>query len=537
MRRTFGFLCKLDFHSIPEILLLRMQQTSEVWGSDGQTKSVEIPHMDPVITDLVSGDVLRFIKVYEDLGLVHAKPAEFNRPIYTIAPEVQKILGTEPIVSDIEWVVVVMVCHAFPGHWEEPWFADTGRVLLRHVQHTFHNCHDIKARIVENPDCGYKILLTLILSTKLPGSDWKIEALHMAEEILSSGPGFLSSDAAFLRGLVELRKLELSRRLQDVQFNRLDDLDAPTDPRSNYLHAAQRRWKAQDKIMQDPSDLNGAAEILAGFSPLGSSPSPMELCEMRQIEFLKAKIQRWLARFRPSLDIWNSLMDYFGPQYDDIGCSFWTHYVGTLCELHEFAQAEKWARHALSGLRELQKQGVHSKQSKRSRMLRLLLAETLTCQCLVESPPTSGERSDARLNEPRGIYEDLHHEYNALAKRDWASRFEHLRVHMGAALVAYLSGDRLEEARRRWEDVRGPAQYCEQHGKVTGFVEMLIQYSLCDIAARLGNMNEAHGFLRDAKARFVKIGREHWWTCLGTALLDLYTQSLSQHDLISGIAS
>ncbi|RAK97560.1 uncharacterized protein BO80DRAFT_437622 [Aspergillus ibericus CBS 121593] len=73
--------------------------------------------------------------------------------------------------------------------------------------------------------------------------------------------------------------------------------------------------------------------------------------------------------------------------------------------------------------------------------------------------------------------------------------------------------------------------------RLRGFVEMLIQYSLCDIAARRGNMNEAHQFLRDAKARFARIGREHWWTCLGTAQLDLYTQSLCQHDLISGIAS
>ncbi|RHZ55479.1 hypothetical protein CDV55_104101 [Aspergillus turcosus] len=267
MRKAFRFLCALDHQSIPEIFLLRMQQPSKIWSATGMEKCVEMPHIDPVVADLTSGEVLHFVRVYEELGLLNAKVADFNRKAFTVCAEVWKAFESEPDGSDIGWVVVVAISHAFPGRWEE----------------------------------------------------------------------------------------------------------------------------------------------------------------------------------------------------------------------------------------------------------------------------TQRERIDSKLREAESIFETLYYEYKALTKRDWASRFEHLRVYLGRALVAYLMEDRLEEAKRRWEEVRDPARYCEEHGKITGFVEMLVQYSLCDIAARQGNMNEAHRHLRDAKARFTKIGREHWWTCMGTALLDLYAQTLDEHDLISGI--
>lgn len=330
---------------------------------------------------------------------------------------------------------------------------------------------------------------------------------------------------------------EVSRRLHDVHFSGPGGMECPVDPRSTSLAGAWRLFEAQERIMQTRANLQGAAIILKGFTSWDpAAPSTSERHALNQLKLYEGKIQRWSADFELASSTLSSLTDDLGAYYDDTGCSFWNHYIGTLCELHKFKDAEYWARHAVEGYERLHKQGVCHKHQKRYRTLRLSLAEVLTCKCLA-GRAASGWAVEicTGLDEAENIYNGLDHEYNALAKRDWATRFEHLRVHMGKALAAYLVGDQFEESKRLWEDLLDPARYCENHDKITGFVQMIIDYSLCDIAAKLGDMNKAHRYLRIAKTRFSELGREHWWTCMGTTFLDLLAKSLEEVNLVSGI--
>lgn len=383
------------------------------------------------------------------------------------------------------------------------------------------------------------VILTLILSTKMPGSDWKAEALNKAEDILSGNPKFSRrSDAAYLNGLVKLRMAEVSRRLQGVHFRGLGGMDPPADPRSKSLEGAWRRFEAQERVMMARPDLHGAAAILNDFTPWNPTmPSTSERHVLNQLRLFQGKIQRWCADFELASATFSGLTDDLGAYYDDTGCGFWNHYIGTLCELHKFKDAEHWARHAVRGYERLHEQGVCPERQKRHRTLRLSLAEVLTCKCLAERAAASSWAVGVRtpLGEAEDIYKGLDREYGALAKRDWATHFEHLRVNIGRALAAYLAGDRFEESQQLWEDLLGPARYCEDHDKITGFVQMIINYSLCDIASKLGHMDRAHAHLRIAKTLFSEIGREHWWTCMGTTMLDLLAKSLEEANLVSGI--
>lgn len=375
----------------------------------------------------------------------------------------------------------------------------------------------------------------------MPGSDWKAEALNKASDILSGNPKFpRKSDAAYLNGLVKLRMAEVSRRLQGVHFSGIGDMGPPIDPRSNALEGAWRQFEAQERIMMARPDLHGAITILRDFKlwdPM--APSTSERHALNQLKLYQGKIQRWRADFELASSTFSGLADDLGPYYDDTGCSFWSHYIGTLCELHKFKDAECWARHAVQGYERLHEQGVCPERQKRHRTLRLSLAEVLTCKCLAERAAASNWAVGicTAIGEAEDIYKGLNLEYDALAKRDWATHFEHLRVHMGRALTAYLVGDRFEESKRLWEGLLDPARYCEDHDKITGFVQMIIDYSLCDISAKLGDMDRAHAHLRDAKTRFSELGREHWWTCMGTTMLDLLAKSLEEANLVSGITA
>lgn len=64
---------------------------------------------------------------------------------------------------------------------------------------------------------------------------------------------------------------------------------------------------------------------------------------------------------------------------------------------------------------------------------------------------------------------------------------------------------------------------------------MVVHYCRCHIAAQVEDYNEAHWMLQIAKAQFMELNREYWWTCIGTDLLDRIRDSLAGKNMISGI--
>lgn len=119
----FGFLCELGNEDIPEILVIRMMKHNEGWDRDGRVLRTEIPQIDHVFEDLVSGKAYDYTIMFVSMGFILEKPGEFGRNLFVIPHEISAKYSYQGVpASDPEWQRLVLVCHAFPGSWEEPWY-------------------------------------------------------------------------------------------------------------------------------------------------------------------------------------------------------------------------------------------------------------------------------------------------------------------------------------------------------------------------------------------------------------------------------
>ena len=154
-------------------------------------------------------------------------------------------------------------------------FGDTGRALLPKIRHAFTHCQGLRNRILAKPLSGYGILLTLLLSSKLHGRDWKYRAVALAEEILPNHPPF-DRGTLYLRMFARQRSRDLSRRIPDSPVESVDKELFPIDPRTNAIYGEHLRSNAQDRIMEGSGDLDGALEELRQFEFFHIVPTTME---------------------------------------------------------------------------------------------------------------------------------------------------------------------------------------------------------------------------------------------------------------------
>ena len=122
--------------------------------------------------------------------------------------------------------------------------------------------------------------------------------------------------------------------------------------------------------------------------------------------------------------------------------------------------------------------------------------------------------------EPEQIYGRMKEEYE-LVKRcgegTRGSELDYLKVCIGRALVSHLA-NRTAEAVNRWQDARKSANVCKN--QVTRFIPMIMDYCECDVNLKLGRWEDAEELRKRARSCFSEVGREYWWTGLGTFLLD-----------------
>lgn len=219
-----------------------------------------------------------------------------------------------------------------------------------------------------------------------------------------------------------------------------------------------------------------------------------------------------------------------------MGCNLIGHYIATLCEQRRLISAEKSARQAIASCKDFDDQGLKRHGLNMFRSLQLSLAETLICHTLVERVDgrKDTESIDQWLTESERLYEGMKEEWeliNRCGEGTWGSGLGYLRVCIGRALVSHLA-NRLTEAHYRWQDARKSAEVCKN--KVTRFIPMIMGYCDCDVNLKLGRWEDAEELLKRARSCFSEVGREYWWTGLGTFLLDWVRVSIQESGIDSG---
>jgi len=326
------------------------------------------------------------------------------------------------------------------------------------------------------------------------------------------------------------RRRDISRRIPNTLVESVYEELIPIDPRTNALYGEHLRSNAQDRIMEGSGDLDGALEELKKFEYFYAVPTTIEKHEKDHHLFVKGKINRWRAFFPEASDIFYRLLESRPSLSNEMGCNLTGHYIAVLCEQRRLGFAETIARQAITSCKDFDEQGLKRQGLKMFRSLQLSLAETLICYALVERVD-GGKDPDKRnqwLVESERIYEGMKEEYELIKIRGegtWGSELDYLRVCTGRALVSHLA-NRLAEAHGRWEDARKAAEVCKN--MVTGFIPMIIEYCDCDINLKLGRLAEAETILKRATSYFRDVGREHWWTGLGTFLLDWLKASIPE---------
>lgn len=378
-------------------------------------------------------------------------------------------------------------------------------------------------------------MLALLLSSKLLDRDWKQHAVELAEEILQNRPQF-GNETLYLRMFARQRGRDISRRFPSAALESAYEELVPSDPRTNALYGEHLRSNAQDRIMEGSGDLDGALEELKKFEYFQVFPSTIEKQEKDHHLFIEGKIYRWKGFFHKAGEIFYQLLDSRQILLDETGCSITCHYIAALCEQRQMDPAETIARQAVTSCKNFDEQGLKRQGLKIFRSLQLSLAETLVCRALIGR--VDGGKDAKEINqwlvESECMYENLKEEYELIKRREkgtWSSEFEYLRVCIGRALVSHMA-NRLPEAHDRWEDARKPAEVCKD--KVTRFIPMIIDYCDCDINMKLDRVVEAEALLRRAKSFFGEMRREHWWTGLGTFLVDFLKTSIPESGVDSG---
>ncbi|KAI4260729.1 MAG: hypothetical protein LQ352_000121 [Teloschistes flavicans] len=531
------FLCSLHPDEIPEILFCRMWTTRECWSCDGETEHVKVSLDAPLIGLLTCQTQFHEgIQLLESLGFIKSEPGPLGKRKFSIKPDLRDyVTAITGNLSEVEWVRLVLVCHSFPGRLEEIGFGDTGRALLPQLRHAFTHCKDLKDRILTHPSAGHGILLALLLSSKLHGRDWKLRAVALAEEMLPDHPPF-DRETLYLRMFVRQRRRDLSRRIPNSSVDNAYKELFPIDPRTNALYGEYLRLNAQDRIMEGFGDLDGALKELRKFEYFDAVRTTIEEQEKDHHLFIEGKIHRWRASFFEASEIFYRMLAARPSLSNEMGSNLTGHYIATLCEQRRLAFAEKTARQAVACCEDCDKQGLKRQGLKMFRSLQLSLAETLICHTLVETVDgrRDTEKIDQWLVESECMYEGMKGECELIKRRGegtWGSELDYLRVCIGRALVSHLA-NRLTEAHNRWQDARKSAEVCQN--KVTGFIPMIMDYCDCDINMKLGRYKDADKLLKRARSCFNEVGREYWWTGLGTFLLDWLKASIPESGIDTG---
>ncbi len=288
--------------------------------------------------------------------------------------------------------------------------------------------------------------------------------------------------------------------------------------------------------MEGSGDLDGALEELRKFEYFRAVRTTIEEQEKDHHLFIEGKIYRWKAFFLEASEIFYRLLESRLSLSNEMGCNLTGHYIATLCEQRRLAFAEKTARQAIASCKDFDEQGLKRQGLKMYRSLQLSLSETLICYTLVET--VDGGRDTEKMNqwlvESERMYEGMKEECELIKRGGegtWGSELDYLRVCIGRALVSHLA-NRLTEAYNRWQDARKSAEVCKN--KVTRFIPMIIDYCDCDISMKLGRLEEAEKLLKRARSCFSEVGREYWWTGLGTFLLDWLNASIEESGIDTG---
>jgi tetratricopeptide (TPR) repeat protein len=323
------------------------------------------------------------------------------------------------------------------------------------------------------------VIETLLSTSQLNGSDWKIKAIKAASRIAEK-----FQELEYMRSRSELRKLAILRQFPFVQFEKIHDIDE-IKMWNKVVHETSNTYFGDIILFEarrliDEDELIQAYKKLDEFRPRNpEQPSRQETRVVQDVQFSKAKILRYQGRFVESEAKLEALLDV-PPSGGLFNWKLYRELAFVKCEL---GRAE-------SGLKIL---GTNPTIP----LLKFARAECLLIKTLW-ALYASATLTLEPLSELRGLYENLMVE---LSGAGLVERFRRFSVSIGLAVICRLEGD-FEKARIYWATVFEETQI---FGWNDGYLHMIIEYSRCELELSCGLDEKA----RAHKLRAEEINKTH----------------------------
>lgn len=314
------------------------------------------------------------------------------------------------------------------------------------------------------------LVLTLLEASRFPGIAWKRFAVGQAE-VTARG-----LNDRYIQTCIAQSKCLLNRIGGDMDgaANCLDNIDRGSllnTTLDNRMHSTMGKAAIQRSLNCIQVDyVSDARNVLEGWSPLGQSPSSMEVTVLFRRDIILGRVLRFRGEFEESR---THLMDsletakrhkhlIFDEDLRDLTCDL----ADTLLELGDPVTAEKYLRAEI-------RQNRNCGSSSSGGLLELSLADALFAQ---------------------HRFEEAEQLCLAVQCRPGLLRFEKLRLQVTLAKIRHINGDN-EEASRHWAEAlvavgKFPNENCATR---------VIVSSVCDILSRQEGVSTDNSLLDQSK--------------------------------------
>ncbi|MCJ1395924.1 hypothetical protein MMC18_008810 [Xylographa bjoerkii] len=491
--------CFLDPTAIPELMLVRAEDCQTDWASTGEIERVS-PTQAGLSTDVVSivsakDKIEKALDRLKASELITWKLGHIGR-ILSLDLTTQSLVA-ECITDPLRWKVqaLLLVCHTFPMHRHfEPLFGNLGRLQVNQVQHIARNYHLLGPLL--SSDIKYKVAAVFLAASYFLDISWKHEALKAVEAItVDELPSYLQTWANSRKCVVA--GIESHNKLMDSVGRPISCNQA--DARTNAIFG---QWVLNYSANQIKcGKLQRARLTLSELCPLNKSCiSTMERLVFVKREVIEGKIDRFLGNF---LNAREHLVHPAVVLDKVTACTRLSHLAAVYCEL---GQPEKAVKILGS---EVQTIGVMGLRNQRhGRCLHLAFAEALLQQ--------------NRLEEAQSIYTEVRNDLGRISDTDMVTKMSKLRMWIGFARISHVKSN-WSDALKLGKEALKAATEC---GWQEGFVEMIIHYSIGYAKRQLTIYAEYD--IQKADQLLQRVGRQYWWTNLGTSWLDYVLEGLQR---------
>ncbi|KMU85898.1 hypothetical protein CIHG_03427 [Coccidioides immitis H538.4] len=511
----------LEGSNISDTMLRRACSTKRIWGRNGETVQLT-PEDAGLNQELITllDDEMQFDSAISQLlaSSFIQRNATGERRAFSVHPLVQNCASHRVSLKERQkWQVqaILLVAHAFPfSVYVDENFGMIGRETFVHIPRILKEFDQLMPDGCDQYSIVKRAVTVLLLSAaKFRFNPWKNECIRRTKDLLKDEHDcYLKAWATFTESKIlrmQGKTTDSYKAIEDHIHNTVlpgPDEDLITDVRYNATKGDLVVSFAATLIKD--GDLLRAKAELTRWRPLNPhAPSTMERLVLQHRDVMLGRILRNQGRFVEALSYLEKLLQNLSAEDYLVSTGWQMILVTNVTDLYSEVGRPQDAEAVLDKVLKIsQTQGWYNIGT--GRRLRLALIESFIRRGLFT-------QAEEKLKELIPIIE-------AIREPDINQSTEHFRVWAGLARISHLQGQ-WNEALDRWNQALA---LVERSGWTQGFNHGIVQYSIAQVLARVGDVTGCQASLSKAEKSLAVEERKYWIVGLGSYWYDYIVTAL-----------